>query len=731
MSVLESLRKRSGLLVAIVGLALLAFVLTGLFESGGSLFGNSRNNVGEIAGRSIKYEEFNAKVQKAKETQMQNAQKTTLTQEEIDQIVQQVWNQEINEQVMSKEYEKLGITVSDEELYDLMVDHPHSALVRNLSDQQTGQVIPLFADEKTGQVSPAKIREFTQKMTEEQERSWSQLEEYVKQIRIIEKYNNLIKKGLYVTTAAAKRDYTVQNTMANIKYVYKNYKLVADSTIKPTEEELNAYYTAHQNEYKQEASRKIEYVAFDILPSAEDMEEAKKEMQVLADQFRNLAPGEDSSFVVSESNSRFYDKSWHTPGTLGPQIDTAMFKAAPGTVMGPYEENGAYIIAKLIGTKTSADSAKVRHILVAYQGSGASQTVTRSKEQASKLADSLLAALKKGGSFTAFVDKFSDDGGKNVPPGKKETDDYTGKGGNYGWLNASSGFVEPFKDAGLDGKKGDLVKVESQFGYHIIEVLDSKGSQKKVQVAIIDRKVEPSSKTMQAVYSKASQFAGNNNTNELFQAAVIKEKLNKRIADNIKESDKKISGIENPASLVRWAYDSKKGAVSEPMEFGQKYIVAALTDVREKGIATLEQVKDDVTAKVIQEKKAAMFAKELEDAMAGNATIEAIGAKLKLPVEQAMNVNFNTNAIPGSSSEPKVMGVVSALKAKTMSKPIAGKEGVFLVYVESVTPAAEQKEFKAQQNQAMQQLSPRADYEVYDALKENANISEHLVRFPF
>jgi peptidyl-prolyl cis-trans isomerase D len=181
--------------------------------------------------------------------------------------------------------------------------------------------------------------------------------------------------------------------------------------------------------------------------------------------------------------------------------------------------------------------------------------------------------------------------------------------------------------------------------------------------------------------------------------------------------------------LIRWAYENEKGTVSEPMEFGNKYIVAVITDVKEKGIASMEEVKDALTEKVIREKKAETFTKEFNDAMAGGASIEAVAAKLKLNIEQAANVNFGTTAIPGSANEPAVMGVVSTLKAKSMSKPVKGREGVFLVYADVVIPAPEQKDLKAQQSMEMSQMAPRVDYEVFDALKENANITEHIVRF--
>jgi peptidyl-prolyl cis-trans isomerase D len=317
-----------------------------------------------------------------------------------------------------------------------------------------------------------------------------------------------------------------------------------------------------------------------------------------------------------------------------------------------------------------------------------------------------------------------------MPPNKKEGEDYPGKGGDYGWLNANSQFVEPFKNAGLDHKKGDILVVESNFGFHIIEVLDSKGSQKKVEVATIERKMEASSKTMQAIFLQASEFAGKNTTEDLFEKAIIdNNKLIKRVVDNVKENDKIIAGIESARPLIRWTYETKKGVVSEPKEFGNKYVVAVVTDIREKGFATLEQVKDDVTAKVIKEKKAELFTTEFNTAMVSGASIDAIASKLKLGVSQVQNINFNSNSIQGVGNEAGVIGAISVQKANTLSKPLKGKEGVFLVYTESVITAPAITDYTTQQKIAISQLQPRVDYEVYDALKINANIVEHLVKY--
>jgi peptidyl-prolyl cis-trans isomerase D len=732
MTILERLRKRSGLLVGIVGLALLAFVLTGLLERGGSLFSGGSNSIGEINGKSIDKPAFDIKVKEAEENQKKQSGKTTLTSDEMDQVVATQWNQTINEEVMDKEYAKLGISVSDDELNDLMTEHPHQALVRNLSDQQ-GKLSPMFADPQTGQVSPKKIKEFIAKMTDQQEGEWTKLEEYIRKVRTVEKYNNLIKKGLYVPAAFAKKDYIAQNSNSTIKYVFKSYKAIADSTIKPTDAELQKYYNEHQNEFKQEASRKFEYVTYDIAPSQEDIDNATKNMAKLADEFKSKKVSEDSSFVVAEADSRNFDMQWHTTGTLSPQINDQMFSAEVGTVVGPYNENGVLKISKLEAEKNSADSAHVRHILITYKGADrAPGNVTRTKEQAKSLADSIKTLLKtKKGKFEDLVAKYSEDPGKNTPADAKDPKKFVmGRNGDYGWLNAKSGFVEPFKDAGLDNKKGDIVVAEAQFGFHIIEVLDTKGSQKKVRVSTIDSKVSASAKTMQSIFVIANKFAGENNTNDLFQKAVAANKMNKRVADNIKESDKTINGIEGAKPLIRWIYENKKGMVfPEAEQYGEKYIVGVITEVKEKGIATFEQAKDELTAKVIKEKKAEKYIAEFDEAVKGGGAIDAMATKLKLPMTQQPNINFGSAGVPDAPNEHALIGTVAGLKPNVVSKPIKGNDGVMIVVVESRTDAPAQKDYKAQQTQQASAMQSRVDYEVYDALKKAANVTDHLIRF--
>jgi peptidyl-prolyl cis-trans isomerase D len=738
MSVLESLRQRSGLLVAIVGLALLTFVLTGLFERGS--LGGSDNVVGEIAGKSIEYNFFNKKVEEALETAKQRQGKTSLTDKETEDVIQEVWNRLINEEVMQKEYKKLGISVSADELYDAMVQHPHPYFVRYITDPNTGKINPAFTDPNTGQISPAKLRDFTQNMPPEQEAQWVQLEDLMRQILTIEKYNALVKKGMYITTSQAKRLFDDQTTRVSIKYLLKGYSSIADNKVAVTDEDLNAYYSKHKSEFKQNVSRSMEYVSFDIVPSEEDKQTIMTAMQQVAEKLKEEKTfSDDSLLVVAESDSRSIDLEFHTKETLSPLIDSLMFEEKEGFTYGPYTENGVVKVSKLTKNKIVADSGKVRHILISYAGAGVTPSITRTKEQAKTLADSLFEVLKpkkkkakneRGGNFSELVSKYSDDGGKNKPADKKEDEDYKGKDGNYGWINDKSPFVPEFKDAALDGDKGDITIVESQFGYHIIEVLDSKGSEKKVQVATVERKLEPSNKTMQTIFAKASEFAGKNNTMELFEKAVDDQKLNKRIAEKIKETDRIIPGIESSRPLIKWLYENEKGTVSDPKDIGGRYIVAAITDIREKGFASIEQVKDEITEIVLQEKKAELLTKELNEAKKGGADIETIATKTGIHTSSATDISFNANSISGMGNELAVIGAVSVMKVKTMSNPLIGKSGVVLCYADSVASIPKPKDYSNQIRQELSKLQMRVDFEeVTRALKENADVQNHLIKF--
>ena len=731
MSVLESIRKKTGLLVGIIAVALIIFVLESALSSGRSLFGTNERTVGTIAGKNIDYNDFQAKLAVAMQNYEQNGQK--VDEETKQNLVGEVWKQFIADYVLKASYNASGINVGEDELYDLMVTHPHQIVVTQLSDKQTGKAYPNFA-KPDGTLDPAKLAGFVQQMTPEQEAYWKKVEDFVHDTRMAEKYNNLLKKGLYTTEAEGRAEFEKQTNSYNVSYVGQRYSTVSDSAVKISDDDMQVFYSNHTYLFKYlETTRKIDYVAFDAFATAEDIDDIKKQMSDIAYDFKNKKTlGEDSALMQAENENNTVDIGLFKKNMISPEVDSSIFIAEKGTVYGPFQENNSIKVIKLEGKVDVLDSAKVRHILISYAGGGASQDVKRSKVQAKKMADSLLGFLKKDiKKFPEYVKNFSDDGGKKMPPTKKEGEYYMGKDGDYGWMNEKSGFVQSFKDFGLQGKKGELGVVESQFGYHIMEVMDvSKSATLKYKLATIQRKIQPSEKTLNTINLKASEFAGKYNTGELFDKGLEEQKLNKRLADNIKEGDKQIPGMENPKELVRWLYQAKKGDISTAFQFGNRFVVAKVSETREKGIAPLNQVKEEVTVLAKKEKKAESFIKEFDANLAGVKTPQDLATKMKLTVDQMNNLVFSSYAVSGLGKEDAMCGAASALQPNILSKSIKGQNGVFVACVtEKKTVAGTYS--KAIQSATNISLSSRVDYEAAEALKTMANIEDHKAKFDF
>ncbi|MHB8261216.1 MAG: SurA N-terminal domain-containing protein [Bacteroidia bacterium] len=731
MSVLQTIRNKTALLVGIIALAMIIFVLESALTSGRSLFGTNERTVGTIAGKNIDYNDFQAKLASAIQNYEQNGQK--VDEQTKQNLVDQVWNEFIADDVLKVAYKKAGINVGEDELYDLMVTHPHQIVVSQLSDKQTGKAYPNFA-KADGTLDPAKLAGFVQQMTPEQETYWKKVEDYVHDTRMAEKYNNLLKKGLYITEAEGRAEFEKQGTTYNVNYVAKRYNTLSDSAVKLSDDDIQTFYNNHSYLFKNpETTRKIDYVAFDAFATPEDIADINKQLKEIAGDWKNKKTlAEDSALMQSENDENKIDFGLFKKNMVSPEIDSSIFTADKGTVYGPFQENRFIKVIKLEDKVDVLDSAKVRHILISYAGGGADASVKRSKAQAKKMADSLLTFLKKDLKlFPEYVKNFSDDGGKRMPPNKKEGETYMGKDGNYGWMSDKSGFVQAFKDFGLQGKKGELGVVESQFGYHIMEVLDvSKGKTLEYKLATIQRKIQPSDKTLNDINLKASEFAGKYNTTELFDKGIEEQKLNKRLADNIKEGDKQIPGMENPKELIRWVYQAKKGDISTSFQFGTRFVVAKLSEVKEKGIAPLEQIKDELTLLAKKDKKAELFMKEFETNLSGVKNTNDLAQKMKLNVENMNGLVFSSYAVTGLGKEDAMCGAAGALKVNALSKPLKGQSAVYVMCVtEKKLPAGAYS--KAIQNATNTGLSSRADYEASEALKTLAKIEDHKAKFDF
>ena len=698
MAVINKIRSKAGLLIGIVGFSLFAFILGDLLHNNKNLFGGNDSTVAVIAGKKINVQDFEAQVQTMVTNYKLNNNKEDVDQNTMDQLREQAYNQLINDEVMGKQYNKIGLTVSADELFDMVRgNNPHP------------QIKQAFTDPKTGVFNPANVINFLKNMDNDKtgrtRAQWLVFEKAIQQERLGQKYNDLVKQGLYVTSMEAKDDFINKNRTASIRYVTIPYSTIVDSTIQVSDADLKAVYNANLKRYKQVASRAIDYVTFDVNPSDIDRKAAADGIAKLVDGFK--ASTNDSAFVAINGDSPF-DGSYHKKGTLPPNIDSVMFSAAIGTVVGPYEENSTLKLAKLSGSKIMPDSVKASHILLKVADPAQKASVMA-------LADSIKKAIQGGMPINILSDKYSTDEGAKT------------KGGDLGWY-APGAMVKEFNDATFGGNKGDVLVVETQFGIHIIKIMDQKGSSRQVQVAIVTNKIEASSKTYQIVFNKANEFAAKSNTAEAFDKNISSSNLTKLSESNITESAKQVGPLENSRELIRWAFNAKIADVSKAFEFGNKFAVAKLTDAREKGYSTLEQVKDQVTAEARKDKKAEMIIEKIKKA--GNTTnLDALAASNKQTVVPADNISFATPFLGNAGMEGNVVGHIMNLKAGQVSEPLKGLNGVYVVSVTAFKEATVPKDLTANNKDLKQQMQQRSQYEVFNALREKAEIDDKRNKF--
>lgn len=713
MSILETIRKRLNVfIVVLIGGALVVFILEDALTSGRFFFGGDDNVVASANGQKLQKKDFDNKVEYVSDIQKMTRQTNTLDQETTNQIQQSVFQEMVSDMVLGPDFKKLGLSITDDELTDLMLgEHLAPEVIRHyLTDPRTGKLIDQVVDPRTGGVNRAVWVNFVKNMKEEQEYDYKLTEEEVKVNTLQQKYMALVKNGLFYTDAQAKAAQADENKYYNISYVLKKYSTIADNAVNVTDQDIQNYYNQHLYEYnQQEESRKIDYVAFLATPTDKDLADLQHQADSAANKLRSEKLTEDSVTIIELSDDHSVDPNYHKEGTMSPTIDSVMKHAEIGYVYGPYHDMNKIKVAKLLDIAELSDSVKVSHILIAP----ADPAKDADWAVAKKRADSIKNIVDKG-NFADMAKKFSMD------PGSKD------KGGDIGWFNQQAQLVPEFLHASFFNNKGDIVVVKSQFGYHIIYIEDQSEKFKSYHVGYVVKNIVPSVETLGNVFSQASSFAGKSSTSEEFEA--MADKMNKRVAD-VKENDQGVAGLTSPKELIRWAFSAKTGAISSAFDVGgYKYVVAHLVQVTPKGTTPLDLVKDQVKIKAMQDKKAEKLIADMKSAMAGASNVNALGQKLSTPAQTQQRLSFSMYSIPGLGKEDALLGTMAALKPNTMSQPIQGELGVYVIQVDS-SYVNNSGDFKMVQQQQLQALQNRAQYDLYDALQKKTNFVSHFGKF--
>jgi peptidyl-prolyl cis-trans isomerase D len=704
MSALQFLREKAGVLVAgLIGLSLFIFVISDFFGRGRAtrLQMRKQYEIGQIAGERISYQDYEQRVQNLQEIYKLSGT-TNIDEATSESIREQMWEQLIREKILDVQYEKLGIGVSTEELDELVLGNNPHQIVRQL-----------FTDRQTGQFNKSFLVNFL-KSTETDETSkkyWLFFENEIVSDRANTKYNNLITKGLYTTSKQAEFENATSTRTVDFSYIMKSFSSVPDSSVTVSEAEIKSYYSSHKSNFKKSAQRDLEYVAFDIIPSADDYKGALDYINKVKTEY--ASSDNPVQFINTSSDTRyigFYQPMANVPDSLKNFVKKENLK----DVYGPYLENGSYKIAKLISVADRPDSVHARHILIQPKGN-------LTKEQAKVKADSLAGLIKKGLPFSVLAQANSDD------QGSAQT------GGDLGWFKEGQ-MVVPFNNACFSAKKNEVNVIETSFGYHIIEVLDQSKKTRKYDIGIVDRKVLASSLTNQKIYAEASKFAGNNETYEKFAKSVADQKLDKRVATGITPQQKALPGLDKPRILIMALFQATQGKIildqnqQAVFEIGDKYVVAFCNKVTEEGPAPLADVTNDVRYTLIKDKKAEILAADLKTAAEKEKTLEGVSSASGLSVQEASQINFRSYSVAGAGIEPALIAAATVAEQGKIAGPVKGNNGVFLLTVNnSVT--ANNEDVKLLKERLSATFQMRGTYEAYDALRKSSNIVDKRYKF--
>jgi peptidyl-prolyl cis-trans isomerase D len=694
MALINKINEKSGVIAGVIAVALILFMLGGDIMSNNSIFNFGKDRIGKINGENISLPEYQY-VLGNQEREYEILREQSVGENERPSIEYQAWNELVAKFAYKPEYDKLGITVTSEELVDMVQGKfIHSQIMSAFGGEQ--------GFDKNNVINF--LQNFDKVQPNIQER-WKLIEKKLPEIRVKEKYINLLKKTEYVTKEEAKRVYSEQNDKAELKFVFVPYTTIEDSTIKVTDDQLEEYISKNKDKYKVEAGRSIDYVIFNFTPSGDDSATVKREVGDLAVSFK-LAEN-DSLFVSSNSDAPSEPK-WMGMGELPEGLKTGSL--AKDSVYGPSLSNGKYGIFKVMDSKNdSISSLRASHILF---------RTDVDKDAAKKQANEVLAQIKGGASFEDMARQYGTDGTKD-------------RGGDLGWFSNNHQMVKPFEDACFKfNGKGLLPNlVETQFGYHIIKITEPK-TNKKYLIASVEKEITAMDATKDMLYAKASKFVEVAKDTQSFNAAVKNDPtLERRSSPYTDKSARSLTGLNNAREIVKWAFnEASVGSVSTVFTMDNQYVVAIVTAEREEGTASVDDVRNEVTIKVKNELKGDKIIEKLKPLSGDFAKIAADYGTQAL-TGTATDVTLASTSISSIGYDPVASGRAFGLKAGEKTTPFKGETGVVMLELVKITPAPEVADYNQFKTQKETQRSGAADSNVDEAIKKLADVKDNRYKF--
>ncbi|WP_422349137.1 peptidylprolyl isomerase [Flagellimonas sp.] len=707
MAILENIRKRTTVLILIIGMALFAFVISGVFTSndfaGGAKVGSA---VAEINGESISIDDFRKEVESASRRFGPTFSNT--------QLVNQVYEQQVRNTILDQQFKDLGIDVESDQIIEF---------VRTSGYAQ----IPEFQDENgifNAEVFRSAVANWSVNDPLRYD-AWLQDEQRIIQSAKERLYFNLIKGGVGATLAEGEFDYKMANEKVDIQYVRVPYTAIADSTIQVSKDDIQTYINNHQDQFKQEKARDIRFVYFEEKPSLDDENQVKEDITNLIEdkvtnaadttyvekQFRNT---DDIAAFLDRNSDTKYDSIFKTKSELPSIAADTLMGLSIGEVYGPYRDGDFFRVTKVLDKKAEG-AVKSSHILFAYEGAErAGADVTRTKEEAEEEAKKMLVeAQKADANFAALAREHSDD-----PTAVQRS-------GDIGYFRQTDlGLAENYRNFLFEHDLDEIGMVETPFGFHIIKIDDK---QDLLQVATLSREVAPSEETINTLFTDATKFemAAIDAEPEAFGDIATESSYVVRPVNKIKELDENLPGLSAQRGIVQWAFndDTKVGDIRR-FNINNGYAVVQVTKKYKEGLMTPEDASATALPLIRKERKAEQII-----AAHSNMDLDAFASASNVAKSNASALTMKSPTLPGAGREPLVVGTAFALDQGATSGLIKGETGVFMIQVTKKEEAPSVDNFSTYAKTLRTNAANRVNGAVYNALKDGADIEDKRATF--
>lgn len=702
MAAIGTIRNKFGwLLIGLMIVSLIAFILMGS-ESGGAGKGQMKEDVAVVNGDGVKNIEFSDRVATNMNNYRQQTQNATISEEDINAIRSSTYDQMVTEVLYKKIYANTGIAVGDDEFRDMTTG---SRIHQGISNSFKNEAGAFDLDGFNNYIKTLDLDNPGEEPGSKR-KAWNSFEKAIISERLTKKYTVLVEKSLTVPTFMAKDEYAADKAQATFDYVKLPFSSIENTSLKLKDSDLKAFMAKNAKKYESEASVDLKIVSFKIKSSENDRLEAEKWMK---SKMATWETEKNDSAFISLYSDEAYDNVYYGRDELVSTFKDSIFDAPVGTIFDYQDLGTSLVAAKLENRKLIPDSLKARHLLISLDD-------VKTQEEA-------FAAFTKFDSLYTLVDSL---GYKLADLTAANSDDVSNanNGGDLEWVKPGQ-MVKQFNDIiFFDMKEGDVKKVRTQFGLHIVEVYKATPTKQAVKVATLVKNITPSVKTQEKAYADASIFAGNNNTKEKFLAAGESTQIND--AFGITKGSNSVTGVfGNSRSIIQWAFKAKAGEVSTPFSIDDTYYVALLVNKNEKGLPNIsDNNRLAIEMAAAKEKKG-----ELLSAKAKGADLNSIASSNGTTVATAQNLSF-VNVNIEDMPEPKVVGAALGIKEGIVSGPIVGEDGVYVINVKSkVAPAEDAAAINEAKENLRNQLRMSIPSRLDDSIRKSANIEDNRLDF--